>query len=185
MPPQPQLRSNRLLLRPFCLSDASWVQELAGDEAISALALDIPYPFEDGIAEAWITERDHAYTQGWAANFAIVLPSKKLLIGAVGAAIHAKDFRGELGYWIGKPYWGHGYASESAQVFVQYAFESLGLNRLYATCLRRNTASANVLQKLGMTQEGRLLQHIYHRGNFEDLDEYGLLKQNWLQRHRH
>lgn len=96
MPPQPNLRSDRLLLRPFLLSDAPHVQELAGDAAISALALDIPYPFEDGIAEAWITERDHAYTQGWAVNFAIVLPSENLLIGAVGAAIHAKDLRGEL-----------------------------------------------------------------------------------------
>lgn len=181
MPPQPHLRSDRLLLRPFLLSDAPHVQELAGDAAIAAVALDIPHPFEDGMAEAWITECEQAYTQGLAANFAIVLPSENLLIGAVGAAIQAKDVRGELGYWIGKPYWGHGYASEATQAFVQYAFESLELNRLYATCLRRNTASANVLQKLGMKQEGCLLQHVYHRGNFEDLDEYGLLKQDWVQ----
>ncbi|WP_445301414.1 GNAT family N-acetyltransferase [Microcoleus sp. Pol10D4] len=57
-------------------------------------------------------------------------------------------------------------------------FETLKLDRIYATCLRRNIASAKVLQKLGMTQEGSQKQRIFHRGQLEELELYSLLKKH-------
>ncbi|WP_445251176.1 GNAT family N-acetyltransferase [Microcoleus sp. D3_18a_C4] len=57
-------------------------------------------------------------------------------------------------------------------------FETLKIDRIYATCLRRNIASAKVLQKLGMTQEGSQKQRVFHRGQFEELELYSLLKKH-------
>lgn len=56
----------------------------------------------------------------------------------------------ELGYWIGVPFWGNGYATEAAQAVLDYAFRNIGLERVIAKFLRRNPASGRVLQKLGM-----------------------------------
>ncbi len=178
---QPEMTTQRLILRPFTLSDAPLVQQLAGDEAIASTALNIPHPFEDGMAQAWISTHQPDYEASKAANFAIVLGHEQILIGAAGLSISSSDLRAELGYWIGKAYWGYGYASEAAQALIHFGFEVLSLNRIYATCLRRNIASARVLQKLGMAHEGSLRQHVYHRGQFEDLEEYGLLKQDFMR----
>lgn len=174
---QPELTSNRLLLRSLTQADAPQVQQLAGDEAISATALNIPHPFEDGMAEAWIATHQPDYAIGKAMNWAIVLQQEQILIGAIGLSLSSENSHAELGYWIGKPYWEHGYASEAAQAVVKFGFETLKLHRIYATCLGRNPASARVLQKLGMTHEGSQKQHVYHRGQFEDLELYGLVKE--------
>jgi RimJ/RimL family protein N-acetyltransferase len=176
---QPEITTERLILRPFTLSDAPLVQQLAGDEAIASTALNIPHPFEDGMAEEWISTHQPDYEARKAANFAIVLADERRLIGAAGLSIISSDSRAELGYWIGKPYWGYGYASQAAQALIHFGFEVLSVNRIYATCLKRNIASARVLQKLGMAHEGTLRQHVYHRGRFQDLEEYGLLKEDF------
>jgi [ribosomal protein S5]-alanine N-acetyltransferase len=174
---QPELTTDRLLLRSLTQTDAPQVQQLAGDEAIAATALNIPHPFEDGMAEAWIATHESDYTVGKAANWAIVLKQTQRLIGAVGLSLSAANAHAELGYWIGKPYWGKGYASEAAQAVIKFGFETLTLHRIYATCLGRNPASGRVLQKLGMIHEGSQKQHVYHWGQFEDLELYGLFKE--------
>ncbi|WP_179228637.1 GNAT family N-acetyltransferase [Leptolyngbya ohadii] len=89
---------------------------------------------------------------------------------------NAAHSNAELGYWIGKPYWGNGYASEAAQEVMNFGLQALRLHRIYATCLGCNPASARVLQKLGMTHEGTQKQHVCHRGAFQDLELYGLIR---------
>lgn len=178
---QPEITTERLLLRQFTQSDAPSVQKLAGDEAIAATALNIPHPFEDGMAEEWIATHQPDWEAGKAANFAIVLRQKPILVGAVGLSLNSANEEAELGYWIGKPYWGQGYASEAASAAIEFGFETLKLDRIYATCLRRNIASAKVLQKLGMTQEGSQKQRVFHRGQFEELELYSLVKERQLQ----
>jgi RimJ/RimL family protein N-acetyltransferase len=174
---QPILATDRLLLRSLAQQDAPQVQQLAGDEAISATALNVPYPFEDGMAEAWIATHKPDFIAGKAVTWAIVLRETQMLIGAVGLSINADHANAELGYWIGKFYWGKGYASEAAQAVMDFGFQTLKLHRIYATCLGCNPASAGVLQKLGMVHEGSQKQHIYHRGRFVDLELYGMVKE--------
>jgi RimJ/RimL family protein N-acetyltransferase len=86
----------------------------------------------------------------------------------------------EIGYWIGVPYWGRGYCSQALRVVARHAFEKLRLQRLYARCFVRNPASSRVLQKLGFVHEGRQRQHVRKWDGFEDIDLYGLLKDEWL-----
>ena len=173
---QPQLKTSRLILRSFDLADAKKVQILAGDRAIASTTLNIPHPYEDGMAEEWIRTHPEKFQRGEFVNFAIVLRSRNELIGAIGLALHQEHFHAEMGYWVGKPYWNQGYCTEAAREVLRYGFEELSLNRIHVMHLSRNPASGKVMKKIGMIHEGRRRQHILKWGVFEDVELYGLLK---------
>jgi RimJ/RimL family protein N-acetyltransferase len=116
------------------------------------------------MAEEWISTHQPDYEAAKQANFAIVLGDERILIGAAGLSISSSDSRCRIRVLDWETYWGYGYASEAAQALIHFGFEVLSVNRIYATCLKRNIASARVLQKLGMAHEGSLRQHVYHRG---------------------
>lgn len=177
---QPIIRTDRLILRPFELSDAKSVQRLAGDPAVAATTLNIPHPYEDGVAEQWIEGMQKRFEQGKRVEFAVTHIDENYLIGAVGLVLNHLHKHAELGYWIGKPYWDNGYATEAAVSLVRYGFEELNLNRIYAQYFLRNPASGKVLQKIGMQQEGILRQHIYKFGEFEDVHIYAILRTEFL-----
>lgn len=181
MKERPTIQTDRLVLRPFSLTDAPAVQRLAGDRDIASTTLSIPHLYEDSMAEQWINTHQERYEKGELVNFAITFSSDKPLIGAIGLSINQPYESAELGYWIGKPYWNRGYCTEAAKAAVQYAFAELGLNRVYTTYLKRNPASGRVMQKIGMTYEGRLREHVIKWGTFEDLEQYGILKRDYEQ----
>jgi hypothetical protein len=110
---QPTLETPRVLLRPFTLSDAAVVQQLAGDYAIADTTLNIPHPYSDGVAEEWIAGQHADFEAGTRVTYAITLRELGELIGAIGLGIEHRFDRAEMGYWIGKPYWGHGYCTEA------------------------------------------------------------------------
>ena len=176
MPRQPTIETPRLLLRPFRMADADRVQHLAGDRAVADTTLNVPYPYEDGLAEKWISNHRDWFDRQEQAVFAVTLRPDGTLVGAVGLRIDADDQRAELGYWIGKPYWNQGYATEAARALLGFGFEQLRLNRVYAHHFARNPASGRVMQKIGMTHEGRLPQHVRKWDAFEDLELYGILR---------
>jgi ribosomal-protein-alanine N-acetyltransferase len=96
-------------------------------------------------------------------------------VGAVGLILAPAHDRAELGYWIGAPYWGRGYATEASRAVVRWGFEGLGLRRIHASHFPRNPASGRVLEKLGMRHEGTLRQHVKKWDEYLDLESYGLL----------
>lgn len=172
----PPLLTERLLLRSFILEDATDVQHLAGDRDIAATLATMPHPYEDGMAERWIRSCYGKFEKDEALNFAITLKTDKNLIGGIALRLDQKNERAELGYWIGKPYWNCGYATEAAKAVVAYSFKVLKLNRIYAYHFTRNPASGRVLEKVGMRYEGYRRQHTKKWGNFEDSMGYGMLK---------
>ena len=91
----------------------------------------------------------------------------------------SKQHQAELGYWVGKPYWGKGFCTEAAQAVLAYAFNELALIRVYARYLARNPASGRVMQKLHMQYEGTLRQHTKKWEQYEDYVFYGLLENEW------
>ncbi len=176
MPKRPTLQTDRLLLRPFTVEDAARVQELVGESEIASTTLNIPHPYEDGMAEAWIETHAEAFEQGKSAHFAIVLKQEKIIIGAIELGINATHDRAELGYWIGKPYWNNGYMTEAARAVLHYGFIERNLNRICASHFSRNPASGKVMQKLNMTHEASFRQHFKKWGEYEDLEMYGILR---------
>lgn len=173
--PQPTLHTTRLRLRPLAIEDAPAVQRLAGDFAVADTTLRIPHPYEDGMAEAWIASLAEEYAAGRQVVFAITVLATAELVGAVGLALQAEHGRAELGYWIGQPYWGRGYATEAAGAVIAWGFRALGLHRIFARHFARNPASGRVLEKVGMRREGVAREHVRRWDRFEDLVQYGIL----------
>jgi RimJ/RimL family protein N-acetyltransferase len=174
-PALPTLETARLRLRPFSAADAPDVQRLAGAREIAATTLTVPHPYEEGFAEQWIATHGPSFTEGKSLTLAVTENGSGALIGAVGLALTPRDQRAELGFWIGVPYWGRGYATEAARAMVQYGIRVLGLHRIMARHMAHNLASGRVMQKIGMTREGVLREHAYKWGRYEDLVVYALL----------
>lgn len=175
MEKQPILVTDRLLLRSFDLVDAPEVQRLAGDYAVAATTL-LPYPYPEGLAEVWIASLREGIEHGEVASFAVTLSAESRLIGGVRLQIDEHHARGELGFWVGKPYWGRGYATEAVRAVIEYAFSVLRLHRVYAIHFSRNPASGRVMEKCGMVHEGRYREHVRKWGVYEDVDVWGILQ---------
>src|SRR5262245_42244926 len=129
---QPTLTTPRLVLRPFTLADASDLQRLVGEKVIAANTLNIPHPYDDGLAETWIGTHAAAWQRGEQATFAISEPQEGL-VGVIGLTIEGAHKRAEVGYWIGVPFWGRGYATEALIALIEFGFKQLDLNRIHAS----------------------------------------------------
>lgn len=178
---QPVLTTARLVLRPFNLADAAAVQRLAGAPEVASTTLNIPHPYEDGMAEEWIGTHATQFQEGGIITYAVTLRDEGLVIGVVSLGVAARHRHAELAYWMGLPYWNRGYTTEACAALVEYGFSVLALHRITAMHFTRNTASGRVMQKVGMEHEGTLRQHFLKGDGFEDVEVYGLLAEKWRQ----
>jgi ribosomal-protein-alanine N-acetyltransferase len=153
------LDTARLRLRPYEATDARRLSYLAGDYDVAKMCGRIPHPYPVLIAEGWIALQAAARRRGEDYPFAVVLP-RDGLIGSCGVSRkagsanepHADEW--ELGYWIGRPYWGLGYASEAAAAVMDWARDQLGARVFTAGHFDDNPASGAVLRKLGFARSG-------------------------------
>lgn len=174
--PRPTITTPRLVLRPFVPADAPAIQRLASDRAIAASTLLIPHPYPEGAAAEWIEGHDDASNNH---IFAITPRDGGEAMGAIGLHVDTNHDRAEIGYWIGVPYWNRGYVTEAAKAIVDYVFNTLGLNRVFAFHFTANPASGRILQKIGMKREGTMRQHIMKWGEHVDVDYYGAVRGEW------
>jgi [ribosomal protein S5]-alanine N-acetyltransferase len=179
MKKRPTLETDRLILRPFTLADAPEVQRLAGEREIAATTLNIPHPYEDGVAERWLGSHQGTFEKGEGVVFAITRQADNALIGSIGLDINPAGDSAELGYWVGKPHWNHGYCTEAAKAVVAYGFDLLKLDLIYAHAMKRNPASERVMQKVGMRLDALLKGHIKKWGVLEDGVRYSLTKPDY------
>lgn len=109
-----------------------------------------------------------------------VTKNQDRLIGAIGLHLPSDDaHQAMLGYCYRREAWGQGYATEAASGLVDFGFAVLGLHRIWAGCDADNQASIRVLEKLGMTLEGRHREDVRVRGSFRDSLMFGLLEGEW------
>jgi [ribosomal protein S5]-alanine N-acetyltransferase len=173
---QPVLETQRLLLRPYRMSDAPDLQRLAGDPRVADATAAIPHPYPDGAAEQWISRHGESFKNGSLIAYATTLRSSGELLGTVSLMdFQVQHARAELGYWIAVEHWGKGYCTEAVTRLVSYAREQLKVSRIVARCLVRNPASARVLEKIGLHREGVLRKHDKKNGRFEDVLVYGVI----------
>ncbi len=113
-------------------------------------------------------------------QFAIVLPQTNRVIGNCGVrknTPYAHD--GDMGYELSPLYWGRGFATEAARAVVDFGFRELGLHRISGWCIADNVASARVLEKLGMRQEGHFHENEWFKGRYWDTLVYAILDREW------
>ena len=171
---QPTLHSPRLTLRPFELSDANEVERLAGDFRVAETTAAIPHPYPKGGAIEWISTHKPKFEGQTGVIYAITDSETGDLLGAINLLdISVEDTRCEIGYWVAHSHWKRGICTEAARELINYAQSEFGITRVIARCLARNPASARVMEKLGLVQEGRLVKHVNHRGKYEDVLLYG------------
>ena len=177
--PQPTLTTERLVLRSLVPADAPAVHRLAGDRRVADTTVNIPHPYEPGMAEAWIAGHEDEYARGAGVTFAITDRKTGALLGAVHLRLQPRFRRAEMGYWIGVPYWNRGYATEAARAVLRFGFETVGLHRIFATHFTRNPASGRVMAKISMQREGVWREHLMRWDRFEDAVVYGILREEW------
>jgi RimJ/RimL family protein N-acetyltransferase len=172
-----RITSYPVVLRPFAAADAPRVTELCGDRDIAQMTAVIPHPYLSGMAEAWIATHAQERDAGTAWNYAITRADDGLLVGAIG--LYARpDASDSFGYWVGRPFWGMGYATAAGRAIVALAFTRQDRDELHATHLARNPASGRVMEKLGMT----LARHERkpHRGGpVEEFRVWSITHERW------
>lgn len=173
------METKRLILRPLALGDSSRIEELAGDYEVAKSTLNIPHPYPEGSAIQFIESIHTAEHNNKIAMFAIVDKDSQQLIGLINLNLSLPFKRGELAYWIGKHYWGKGYGTEAAKALLEYGFNSLKLNKIFAASFTSNPGSWKIMEKIGLKYEGTLKQHVARFGQFYDLTYYGLLKEEF------
>ena len=177
----PILETERLVLRPFQIGAAARVKALAAAPEIYRMTLNIPHPYEDGMAEKWIATHASQFYEGSGVNLAVTLKADGILIGAIGLDATLRHQRTELGYWIGVPYWGNGYCTEAAVAVVRYGFTVMNHHKITSSHMEGNPASGRVMQKAGMRREGVLIDEVVKDGRYHTMIVYGII--NREQRH--
>ena len=167
------LETSRLVLREWSEADIPELLPLIGAREVAATTLRIPHPYEEKHARQFLA----SVAKENELRMAICRRSDGALIGGIGLHPEMAHLRAELGYWIGVPFWGNGYASEAAGEIVRHGFAVTKLNRIFATVFAGNKASERVLQKLGMKYEGRIRQGVLKWGKFLDVELYSILRE--------
>ena len=179
----PELRTARLLLRPFRAGDGPAVERLVGAREVADTTLTIPHPYPAGAAEAWIATQAPAWAGGERVTLAVCEAADDgddaPLVGAIGLQLVPEHAHAELGYWIAVERWNRGYATEAGHAILALAFDTLGLHRVQARHFTRNAASGRVMQKLGMRYEGMQRGALRRWGVFEDVALYAILADDW------
>jgi len=179
------LESERLVLRRLSAADAATIARLVGDWDIIKNLSDAPYPYPPGLAARWIASTRRGIDERQ--DFALAIAPRDLAAPA-GAILLRQSQRepaiagqparlprgksAEIGYWIGRAFWGRGYAREAVRRMVRFAFDELGLERVWGAVLTDNPASCRVLADEGFTLGGEADYDFPARGGLKRVYVY-------------
>ncbi len=176
----PELVSKRLRLGKIRVKDIPRIVNCANNRAVSDHTLNLPYPYHEDDAVFWMNMQISGYKNSDKYIFGVYLKQDNAFIGGIGLHLELPHCKAELGYWISEPFWNQGLATEAGQCVIDFAFNTLQLNKIYATCFTFNPTSERVLKKLGMTQEAELKQHYFKQGRFLDVKQYALCQDDYF-----
>ncbi len=168
----PVLATERLVLRPPHRDDAPAIASLANDKRIAVNTARIPHPYGLNHAEQFI-----AWANGGDGRAAFVIALGATLIGACG--VDPRDDGLEIGYWLGVPYWGCGYATEAVRALIDHAFGDLQCEALAAGARVSNPASRRVLEKCGFQWTGVRLTRVRAIHSAAPADRFRLDRGLW------
>jgi [ribosomal protein S5]-alanine N-acetyltransferase len=177
--PTPTLHTARLLLRPFSDADTDAIFALHSKRVVLRY-WDAPPWQERALAERFIAVSSQIEREGTGARVLVERAADSAFVGWCGLVKWNPDFRSaSMGYCLDNEAWGQGFATEAAGALLQWAFDTLDLNRVQAETDTRNTASSRVLEKLGFIREGTLREDCIVEGEISDSWVYGLLRRDW------
>lgn len=176
-----ELSTERLILRPWQESDAESLFEYAKDSAVGPIA---GWPIHTSVDNSREIIKNVLSAEG---TYAVCKKSDNKAIGSIGLMIgnasnlDLQDDEGEIGYWIGVPFWGQGLIPEACREIIRYGFEDLGLNKLWCGYFDGNENSKRVQEKCGFSYhhtnngvEWKLINAVH------DVHVTCLIKNDWL-----
>jgi RimJ/RimL family protein N-acetyltransferase len=169
----PVLETARLRLRAPRLEDVKAIAALANDRRVAANTARIPHPYDVGDAERFVATANRRVGE---ACFVILL--EDTLMGACGIGLCGGEV--ELGYWLGAPYWGRGFATEAMRAVIDHAFGDLHHETLQAGARVSNPASRRVLEKCAFQWTGVRLTRILAIKSAAPVDRFRLDRGLWL-----
>ena len=170
------VRTARLLLRLPALGDVPDLVRLLRKREVRRL-IPIRYAYTHVEARSFVRKARELYRTGHGLHLAITRTSDGAYVGGVGLdGFRPRDGLAHIGYWLGREYWGRGYATEAASRVCEVAFSTLGLHRIETGVVLSNRRSSAVLKRLGFRLEGRSRERTRVDQAWEDDLFYGLLK---------
>lgn len=176
----PILESKRLLLRQIKKSDQTILISKLNNKSISENILNIPHPFtvEDAI------KRMNFVWDGFKNKdrfvFAITIKGEgESICGEIGLHLDKGNHKAEIGYWVSETHWSKGIATEATKLIIQFGFEELNLNKIFATHFLKNQAYGKVLINNKMIKEAELVDHYYHQNKYMSVIQFRLTKDEY------
>ncbi|WP_048644844.1 GNAT family N-acetyltransferase [Nitratireductor soli] len=171
----PVLVTERLVLRGPREDDVTELVELANNRRLAEMLGRMPHPYRVTDADSFLTRVRTGVMDG--CTYAITLSESGAFIGCAGMDSRAQGL--EMGYWIGEPYWGRGYATEAAHALVDLAFRATDIERLNVSCRVTNTASRRVIHKCGFQYAGQGMMDSLVAGKVP-VERYHLDRKTWV-----
>lgn len=162
----PIIKLERMTIRPWKKGDEKSLAQNANEYDIWINVTDrFPHPYKLADAQEWIAASMKAEP---VRDWALVIDNKA--VGGIGVMPKRDVFlrSAEIGYWLGKDYWGHGYMTDAVNAVTEYAFKNFDICRIYGGVFAWNPASARVLEKCGYEFEGCLRKSITKAGKTTD-----------------
>lgn len=148
------IKGKNFILRPLRMSDAKSIVKHINDKDISRFMFRVPYPYKMQDAKKWLREIMPNYRKKNPEGLAFGIEIDGEICGAIGVHKIVKDHKAEIGYWLGKKYWGRGIMSEAVEKALKYCEREFGIKRMKAGTFLENKASIRVLKKNSFKYEG-------------------------------
>ncbi|GAB6988765.1 GNAT family N-acetyltransferase [Paenibacillus pini] len=174
-----EIETSRLIIRDFRKEDWIDVHTYASDPKVTEFMIWGPNSEDETktYIEEQITKQQSVNRVDF--EFGVILKETSQFIG--GCGIYIKERNAEIGYCFSPEYWGHGYATEASEAMLEFGFKQFHVHRVFATCRPGNHASANVMKRIGMKQEGHLREHMWHKGRYHDSYLFSILEHEYSQ----
>ncbi|WP_353182655.1 GNAT family N-acetyltransferase [Bosea sp. (in: a-proteobacteria)] len=174
-----RLETRRLWLRWPRMADANAILRQAGDKAVAEMTASIPHPYPPEAVEPFIFAMRKGNALGEHLALAVTPRAKpNELIGMIGAHPKATGVP-SIGYWLGTPHWGKGYATEAAQGLIDTLFSLVDIPAIETSTRVINPASRRVLEKSGFRPEGSFLKSLPARGGLFPCEQFRLDRSTW------
>ncbi|MGW5645747.1 GNAT family N-acetyltransferase [Saccharopolyspora sp. NPDC003752] len=182
--PDYPITTDRLLLRPFTTDDTADVWAYQRQPEVARYLLWEPRDREQARdAVAQMAGETRLGAEGDCLTLAVVAQELDAIVGQVELVWRSEKHReGELGYIFNPDHQGRGLATEAAREVLRLGFEELGLHRIIGRCNALNTASARLMERLGMRREAHFVQNVHVKGVWRDELRYAILRSEWQER---
>ncbi|MBU5478437.1 GNAT family N-acetyltransferase [Eubacterium sp. MSJ-13] len=178
-----RLETDRLLLRPFRIEDAKDVfDNWASDDEVTKY---LTWPTHSSVemSRSYMEFCINGYNEKNVYQWGIELKNSHELIGNISVVKIIDEIDSmELGWVIGRKWWGNGYTAETAERLLKFLFTEVGANRICARHDINNPNSGRVMQKIGMRYEGTLRQSGKNNQGIVDMANYSVLREEWKER---